>query len=418
MRMFQLVIAFFCVLIIGLPLEAQESSLPANKNTTAPPSFKPVTNSSTKGSDAQVRGTNTFYGRTSIGFTNTDSTRCNPELPVCNPPIAENAFALVGDVLVGWGPIRSGSLYVTPFYQYTHNWASSKSQLDDFNNNWFKTRKARDFLFPTKSFLRNHHTSVDIRYLLGDFQLGWFARLSIGRLGSSILADKENLEETKTVTKSELFVPYVTYRFQKFYRGQIYFPLQVEVNSDEPRYSFSSYSFSGTGRGRFISVRNNNLFFISFIKTFINADLYYLNYKYSAITLDKNRTGISLGLDAPVYWDVRINPKFSYYTDTFPVKRARIPGYDKSPGADKNAPAVLETQKNTFTAYGVGLYWDFLEVNRLGFDISYEKTQSNILENNKTDLIWKIGYSYSIPKTVTVLKRTQRFQDNHYAEEF
>lgn len=364
-----------------------------------------------------IRGLKTWYAHFDSGFGIDEVSRCDPSAEDCSKPITESRYNLQLAGLIGWGPLRTDNIFFNLHYKYSHNWSTDYAQVERFFDKWFSNRRAENFLFPTKSMLRTHEIASDLRYLAQPFQIGLFTRLSISRLGSKTFG--EELETAETIVKSENFVPYVSYKYDRYYRGQFSMPFRTEINADDPRLSNASYSWKSEGRGRALSLKLSNGIYIPPIDSLLYLDISKLEFKYASIQNDRSRTGVSSSFDFPVIWDLRVSPRAVYYKEKFIVDRIRIPGYKKSNAASLIAePAKEFPREDTYLSFGLYTYWDFSRTARVDFSLLRETSTSTITEFNVVRNVLLLGYSYSWPSTNVVVKRVDRFSESPYAEEF
>jgi hypothetical protein len=412
----------------GTPSEASTppSSLPppqdffstSPRDTGTPGNGSGNFNGSSAGDSAySVRGLKTWYAQFDSGAGLEEISRCDPGAEDCGKPITESRYTLLLSGLIGWGPLRTDNVFFNLHYKYTQNWSTDYSQFERFMERWFKRFKAEDFVFTTKSMLRTHELASDVRYLFAPFQAGLFTRFSLGRIGSKALG--EELEEGETVVKTENFVPYVSYKYDRYYRGQLSMPFRTEINDDDPRLSNASYSWKSRGRGRSFSLKLSNGAYVPAIDSLLYLDIYRSDFKYAAIQNDRTRTGVSVSFDFPIVWNIRTSPRTVYYQEKFLVDRVRIKGYKKSEAERlKKTEASEVPRKDTYLSFGLFSYWDFSRTQRLDFSLLRESSTSTISEFNSMRNVLLLGYSYSWPSTGLVVKRVDRFSESPYAEEF
>jgi hypothetical protein len=365
----------------------------------------------------EVRGLRSWYAQGHIGLGVDEVSKCDPSTGSCNAPISESKYTLFLGALVGWGPIRTEHVMFNTHYRYTQNWSTDYTQVERFLGSYFDTYKAQDFLFPTKSLLRVHEIAFDLRGIWNPVQAGLFTRLSWARVGSSTFGEK--LEEAETVATSENFVPYVSYKYDRFYRAQFSIPLRTEINRDDPRLSNTTYSISSEGRGRILSFKLSNAGYIEPIDSLVFLDLFQTQLKYSAISEDRTRLGLSGSFNFPIVETVRASPKVGYFRENYIVNRARIPGYSKEKAKDLINVKAEEVERNdNYLSLGLSLHWDFSANSRVELDVARESNTSSLPEFNKTTNFLKLGYTYSWPSQNMVSKRVDRFVESPYAEEF
>jgi len=364
-----------------------------------------------------IRGLKTWYAQFDSGVGIDETSRCDPGAEDCSKPIADSRYTLMLSGLAGWGPLRTDRLFFNLHYKYSQNWSTDYAQVERFMDKWFKRRTADNFIFPTKGLLRTHEVASDLRYLFSPFQAGLFTRFSLGRIGSSSLG--ESLEEAETIVKTENFVPYVSFKYDRYYRGQVSMPFRTEINKDDPRLSNASYSFNSEGRGRAFSLRLSNGVYVPAFDSLLYLDLYRLESKYASIQNDRTRTGVSTSFDFPVVWNLRVSPRAVYYNEKFLVSRVGIRDYKKS-NASKLVKQKAEEfpREDTYLSFGLFTYWDFTRSSRVDFSLLRETTTSTITVFNVVRNVLMLGYSYAWPSTGVVVKRVDRFSESPYAEEF
>jgi hypothetical protein len=363
-----------------------------------------------------VRGLSSYYWRGSFGYQYNSLSKNDPGNT--NTPIADERHKMLLSGTLGWGPIRADDLYFNIHYSYIQDWKTDTAQAQTFFSKWFSDPKAESFLFRTQDLLRLHELASDLRYVSDPLQAGVFTRFTIGRVGSQILGD--SFEEARTVVKSENFVPYVSYKYGRVYRTQLAFPMRTEINEEQPILSNASYAFSSSGRGPLISAIWNNGFFIPVINSLVFFDGFYLRYKYASIQNDRDQLGMAASIDFPVIWRIRAAPRLVFYQQDFVADRVRIACFRKAATSNEECPEdpTLVKRKDSFLGSGGQVYFDYTPNSRFVGDFKFNRTSSTIPEFNSVEYLFTLSYVYSWPKTTTVQKRTQRFQENKYAEEF
>lgn len=317
-------------------------------------------------------------------------------------------FGLTDVLAAGWGTVRFYDFYFNTHYVYSQDWGTTYDQLSErFFKRWFKDFKSENFAFPTKSLLRNHEFTLDSRYVVGPVQAGLLTRLWWTRVGSTAFGSKEEVENTTTLVVGENFVPYIGYRHGRFYQGEFAMPFRTEINREDELASNKTYDFQLRGRGRVFSFLFNNRFNFQNIRSILYASAFLYEFKYNAIQSDKTRFGLNLSLDFPVVWRLRASPKFSFYQDSFILNRIRIA---------KENPEVK--RKDVALSYGFLGYADFNKRHRVKAEFAIESVESTIREHNSNQVIISFGYSWAYPTTANVVRKTQRFKDDVYSEEY
>ena len=166
-----------------------------------------------------------------------------------------------------------------------------------------------------------------------------------------------------------------------------------------------------------MSSKLSNEFYFSGLDSSLKADIYFYRYKYATLQNDRDRPGVFVSFDFPITKNVRATPNLTWHQDGFAVQRPRLDNFRKG-ASEINIPATLVTPKNNYLSFGLNGYWDITRRTRMNFMFIQESTTSNIPEFNATQTQWLIGYSWSFPSAKTVLKRTQRFADDGFSEEF
>ena len=369
---------------------------------------------SDESADLPVKGLSSYYWRGSAGYQYNSESKNDPGNT--NTPIADERHKMLLGATVGWGPIRAEDLYFNIHYSYLQDWKTDQNQVQQFGK-WFGDPRAENFLFRTQDLLRSHELASDLRYVNDPIQAGVFTRFTIGRVGSSLLG--EDFESARTVVKSENFVPYVSYKYGRIYRAQLSMPFRTEINTEQPILSNASYAFGSSGRGLLLSANLNNGLFIPLINSLVYLDLFYLRNKYASIQNDRDQIGTAVSIDFPVIWRIRAAPRLVYYQQDFVADRVRISCFRKTQGPEECSESpTLVKRKDTFLGSGGQVYYDWTANSRFVGNFAFNRTTSTIPEFNKVEYLFTLSYIYSWPKTSLVQKRTQRFQENKYAEEF
>lgn len=361
-----------------------------------------------------IKGLDSYYGRFRMGYEVDTLLRNDPANT--NSPISDQKHKLQFLGVLGWGPIRATDLFFNIHYTYRQDWSTNQGQAAQFADRWFSSPKEETFLFRTQDLLRTHELAADMRYLHPYFQAGLFSRLSIGRVGSGLFG--ADFEDARTVVKSENFVPYVTFKYGRYYRGQFSMPFRTEINEDDPRLSNATYSYDGRGRGFLLSYDLNNGFFIPSINSLVFFDLFYHQFKYASIQNDRSQIGTAFSIDFPVIWRVRASPKIVYHVSDFVADRVRIEGFKRGEEREPEATPTLIERVDKFLGSGGSIYVDYESRHRFAANFLFNMTSSTIPEFNIVQEIYTFTYTYSWPRTSLVQKRVQRFQENTFAEEF
>lgn len=366
--------------------------------------------------DLPVKGLSSYYWRANAGYQYNSQSKNDPGNT--NTPIADEKHKMLLGAAIGWGPLRANDLFFNAYYAYLQDWKTDRGQAQQFTSKWFSEPKSENFLFRTQDLLRSHEFAADLRYVSDPVQAGVFTRFTIGRVGSQLLGD--DFEEARTVVKTENFVPYINYKYGRIYRAQLSMPFRTEINEEQPILSNASYAIGSSGRGTLLSANLNNGVFIPMINSLLYVDLFYLRYKYASIQNDRDQIGTAASIDFPVVWRIRAAPRIVYYQQDFVADRVRIPCFRKQSGESAECAdnPTLVKRKDTFLGSGGQIYFDWTANSRLLANFSFNRTTSTIPEFNSVEYLLTLSYVYSWPKTSLVQKRTQRFQENKYAEEF
>ncbi len=376
-----------------------------------------------KGKPAPENPWNLLYGWVSFGFFDGSLKKCEIESISCTRPQVDPSFGYNHSGLVGYGPYRADDFSLNTYYHYEQFWLSNFNQMKEFQSYYFKNYKFSDFLFPTRLLLRSHHLVLDSRYVNRYFQGGLFTRLTFVRVGSSVGGDKDSGETGTTVSRIENFVPYISYRYENTYRGQVSFPMRAEANVENPRLSNKSYSFSSSGKGAIFSSRLNNSFFLDGIDTLVHADFWWYRYKYRSITYDRDQQGFMVGTDFPIYYGLSGLVKFTVLKEKYNVATIRYrncidPNNTACPAeAQYLELGELVYQTNTYSSPYGEISWLYNKKHKISGYVTQEKVSSNINEGNKEAFRWGINYTYFMPSENVVSKRVNRFQDTKYFQE-
>ncbi len=379
-----------------------------------------------KPSKDDVRGYDRIYGAVTIGGTGVEEAvgNPNPEEKKKVPTLGNAEYAANTEFLLGWGPVSFRDFSFFTHYRYAQIWWTDFPQLARFSSQWLGSPKAETFLFPTKAMVRTHEWASELRYSLPDpvwgvnLNAGVQTLLSIGRTGSALFG--QQLETSDTVWKMENMAPYVSLRYGNQFRTQLVFPFRTYLDKVNPQASYATYSWSNAGRGKLFSVYSRNEIGLHDIRSYLYFDIRYYQLKYSALTLDRNRPGIALTFDFPVFQNLRIAAKGAYETERFFLPKVRIPSFQKGSRDETTDPAEEFTRSDARYSYGGTLYYDMGETRNHRFFVSYSSTSivSTIEEYNGQKNTYSGGYQWSFPGAFQIARRTKRFSEETYAGEF
>jgi hypothetical protein len=372
-------------------------------------------------SDDFVQGIYKYYFQTGIEAGFEDTNKCEPSVPKCKVEVPESRHLLNFDALIGWGPLVSEWIYFTPYYRYSHNWATDYFQEELFFKRWFSTFKTEDFIVPTRQMLRNHEFAFDLRGLYGGkndewyFQAGLFTKLIWSRLGSKLWG--ENFEESETIYKTENFVPYVIFKQPKKYRITFYIPFKTELNKDDPRLSLKTYNLTIKGRGFSVSPHLIGEGLIPKINWIGFSELSLTEFKVASIQNDKRRIKFSIGARIPLPFGLKIIPQVGILHDTFLVPRIRIDNFSKDENADVNEPASQPKRKDTTLDIATSVVYNHKKRHKFYFDFQYLKLTSSLVEFDASKLEIIVGYKYSLPTSSFVQRRFELFSERDNGED-
>jgi hypothetical protein len=357
-------------------------------------------------------GVKNWYYSTGATFGAENLTRSNPgiyECEKCKKTIEEPRWALQLQGAAGWGPVKRNNFSFTTHYRYTQNLRTNDEQVRRFGT-WFSSFKASDFLFPTKDMLRSHELVTEIRYSKRPWQFGMHAMLEFERVGSSSLFLGEENEIADSVRNIEQIVPWVQWRKPGAYIGTLYSPMRTEINKEDPRTSFTSWSATTAGRGLFVSVIQDNLIYLPRISSTIGATLSWLNKKAASVQNDSTLLGIKTSMDFPIAYNIRTQPYLKYEVENYILERISM-------AQTEDAKTSLAERSDEVIGSGAQIYFDWSKSVRLNFTLSYESRQSSLSDFSSSRLVYQGGILYSWPLSRTVLKRIDRFSESLSSEE-
>lgn len=361
----------------------------------------------------EFSGTKSWYalGGTSFGYdtisrTNPGVSECNTE---CQSTIQEPRWALQLQSAIGWGPVKRLGLSFTTHYRYTQNLRTNDDQAAKFGQ-WFKTFKSADFIFPTRDMLRSHELVTEIRYSMTPFQFGLHAMLDFERVGSSARFLGAPNEVSDSIRNVEQVVPWFQWRVPGTYIGTLYTPLRTEINKEDPRISFASWSLSKAGRGVFATVIQDNLFYLPKISSTASLALNLTNRKSASIQNDSRRLGARFSLDFPIAFNIRIQPFLRYDRESYILQRIRI-------NNSTDGSATLVERADSILGSGGQVYFDLSRNWRFNFILNFESTQSTLSDFSGSKMSYIGGVSYALPQSRAVIRRLDRFTDSLSAEE-
>ena len=358
-------------------------------------------------------GIQNWYGSTGAAFGFDTLTRSNPGVADCTSgckkTIEEPRWALQLQGALGWGPVKRNNISFTTHYRYSQNLRTNDEQAARFGK-WFNTFKTTDFLFPTRDMLRSHELVTEIRYSLNPWQLGLHAMLDFERVGSSASFLGEPNEIADSVRNIEQVVPWAQWRIPGVYIATLYTPMRTEINKEDPRNSFTTWSMKNSGRGIFISAIQDNLFYLPKISSTAGLTLNWTNKKSASIQNDSSKLGMKASMDFPIAFNFRMQPYVKYDSEKYILQRIRI---------DNITDGAAELLQRTDSILGTGgqTYFDLNKNWRFSFQFAYESTQSTLSDFSGSRMSYQGGLTYSWPITRPVLRRLDRFSDSLTAEE-
>ena len=358
-------------------------------------------------------GTKNWYASAGSAFGYELLSRNDPGAAECNDnckkTIDEPRWALFLQGAAGWGPIKRNSVSFTTHYRYSQNLRTNQEQLDRFGN-WFKTFKSADFIFPTRDMLRSHELVAEVRYSMTPFQFGLHGLLDFEFVGSRASFLGAPNEMTDNVRNVEQVVPWVQWRIPGTYIATLYSPMRTEINKEDPRTSFTTWSLKRAGRGIVFALVEDNLFYLPSISSTANLNVNYTRKKSASIQNDSNRMGARATLDFPIAWNIRMQPYIKYDRDTFVLPRIKIDNV-------KDGNATLQDRSDSIIGSGGTAYLDISKHWRFSFLVGFESTQSTLSDFSGSKMLFQGGLNYSWPLNRPVLRRLDRFSDSLSSEE-
>jgi hypothetical protein len=358
-------------------------------------------------------GTKNWYAQGGSSFGYDTISRTNPGVSECNSAcqetIEEPRWALQMQGAIGWGPVKRYGLSFTTHYRYSQNLRTNEDQAAKFGQ-WFKTFKSADFIFPTRDMLRSHELVSEIRYSKSPFQLGLHAMLDFERVGSNAGFLGAPNEVSDSVRNVEQVVPWIQWRIPGTYIATLYSPLRTEINKEDPRISFTTWSLRQAGRGVFISLVQDNLFYLPKISSTANLSLNLTNKKSASIQNDSRKFGAKFSMDFPIAFNIRLQPFIKYDRETFILPRIRI-------NNATDGSATLIDRVDSILGSGGQTYFDLSRNWRFNFILGFESTQSTLKDFSGSKMSYVGGLSYSWPLSRSVIRRLDRFTDSLSAEE-
>jgi hypothetical protein len=358
-------------------------------------------------------GTKSWYALGSSSFGYDTISRTNPGVSECNTAcqktIEEPRWALLLQGAVGWGPVKRNNLSFTTHYRYSQNLRTNEDQAGKFGQ-WFKSFNSADFIFPTRDMLRSHELVSEIRYSMTPFQFGLHAMLDFERVGSNASILGAPNEVSDSVRNVEQVVPWLQWRIPGTYIATLYTPLRTEINKEDPRTSFTTWSMSSAGRGMFMSVLQDNLFYLPKISSTASLTLNLTNKKSASIQNDSRKMGVKFSMDFPIAFNIRMQPFLKYDRENFILQRIRI-------NNETDGSASLVERVDSIIGSGGQAYFDLSRNWRFNFTLGFESTQSTLSDFSGSKMTYVGGLSYAWPVSRAVIRRLDRFTDSLSAEE-
>ncbi|MEY4065957.1 MAG: hypothetical protein RIR26_2165, partial [Pseudomonadota bacterium] len=256
-------------------------------------------------------GVRSWFGTLGSSFGYDTLTRTNPGVGECSAnckgTIEEPRWALQLQGAIGWGPVKRNNISFTTHYRYSQNLRTNNDQLARFGK-WFSTFKTGDFLFPTRDMLRSHELVSEVRYSAAPFQLGLHGILDFERVGSSSSFLGEPNEVADSVKNMEQLTPWVQWRIPGVYIATFYAPMRTEINKEDPRNSYTTWSTKNAGRGIFFTLIQDNLFYLPKIASTAGLTFNFTNKKSASIQNDSSKWGGKASFDFPIAFNFRLQP--------------------------------------------------------------------------------------------------------------
>lgn len=361
----------------------------------------------------ELGGTQNWFGLGGAGYGYDTISRTNPGVAecseACDKTIVEPRWALQLQGALGWGPIKKNNISFTTHYRYTQNLRTNEDQAGRISQ-WFKTFKSEDFIFPTRDMLRSHEIVSEIRYSKTPFQFGLHAMLEFERVGSSASFLGAPNEVSDSVRNIEQVVPWFQWRIPGTYIATLYTPMRTEINKEDPRNSFTTWSLQKSGRGLFITAIQDNLFYLPKISSTAGVTFNWTNKKSASIQNDSSRIGAKVSMDFPIAWNIRLQPYMKFDSDSYILQRIKINNIT-------DGSATLVKRTDSIFATGGQAYYDLSRSWRFNFITNFESTQSTLSDFSGSKISFFGGFTYSWPLTRPVLRRLERFTDSLAAEE-
>lgn len=359
-----------------------------------------------------------YFGRTSLGYHYFFQSQFEPSLGGDDASgfkkTYDASFSFIDDLLLGVGPFKFEPFSFHASYRYAQDWQSSSSQANLFWYQWFQDPSMKNFLFPTRSLLRTHDLATDLRFTWEKWQLGFFSKLSWNRVGSSLLG--ENLEETQTSSLGEIFSPYLSLLINQIYHVQFSLPFRSEVYQDARRLSNKSYSFGGE-EGFFLSYRMRNGLLIRPWKSIFKADFEFQQFRYASIQYDKEWFWLNLALNLPFLGSTRLEPLFSFQMEPYLVQIPKIPKFQENP-IQNEQDSTLHQRTDVSFLLGLNFFLYFTSQWSLQTHFDYQSSSAGteLPEFTTSEVNFFLKMIYSLPKTSTIVRRLQRFNDPIFIE--
>lgn len=258
--------------------------------------------------------------------------------------------------------------------------------------------------------LRSHELVTEIRYSSNPWQIGLHGMLDFERVGSSANFLGEPNEVADSVRNIEQVVPWIQWRIPGVYIATLYAPMRTEISKEDPRNSYTSWSFRKTGRGVFLTAIQDNLFYLPNISSTAGLTFNWTNKKSASIQNDSSRLGVKASLDFPIAFNIRAQPFLKYDVEKYVLPRIKIDNIT-------DANAMLLNRSDSVFGMGGQAYLDLNKSWRMSFVFNYESLQSTLSDFSGSKISYQGGLSYSWPVTRQVLRRLDRFSDSLTTEE-
>jgi len=280
-------------------------------------------------------------------------------------------------------------------YTYAQNWTTDGDQANLFADQWLDTYQGEDFLFPTNLLSRTHTVwglaaakfSTDTL----ETDVGVYTYYAIKRYGSQLLGGPGESATTAEVTEN--FVPYVFLNIDDVYKTWIYSPFLTDLNRQDPRTSYSTYSWYEVGRGEMFSVGWQHAGrFAKPYNTLVFANFEVSRQTWAILPNDRDvMTGSFSALWMPnTSWNVK--PAYSYSTSTFPVGWVRV---EVTP--DEDSLPYANPRRDDVNRASLDLEWKWDSTKTWTAHVAWQDQQSNYSQFNTSFYSFQLEFNYFYP---------------------